>query len=147
MGEEKLKRNLKYKGFIITLKYIPHLIAFLYVIYTLLSFVGIDAVMLGRLTHISICPWLFMYFSSYVFKYCYVHRLPLYYIAANEFLIDLDYYVGIPVDDIKLLLIHLTIIIGLIFGYSYYYIKFKLNHEFYTETREQTISCSSEEQT
>ena len=96
---------------------------------TLLSFVGIDAVMLGRLTHISVIPWLFMYMTSHIFRYCYVHRLPLYYIAANELLVDTDYYIGIPVDDIKLLLIHLTIIILLIFGYSYYYIKCKLKWE------------------
>jgi hypothetical protein len=121
-----LDRNLKHKGFLVILKYIPHFIAFFYVLYTLLSFVGIDAVMLGRLTHISVIPWLFMYMTSHIFRYCYVHRLPLYYIASNELLIDSDYYIGLPVSDIKLLLIHLTAIIVLIFGYSYYYVKFKL---------------------
>ena len=121
-----MDRNLKYKGFLVILKYIPHFIAFFYVLYTLLYFVGIDAVMLGRLTHISVIPWLFMYMTSHIFRYCYVHRLPLYYIASNELLIDTDYYIGLPVSDIKLLLIHLTAIIVLIFGYSYYYVKFKL---------------------
>ena len=121
-----MDRNLKHKGFLVILKYIPHFIAFFYVLYTLLSFVGIDAVMLGRLTHISVIPWLFMYMTSHIFRYCYVHRLPLYYIASNELLIDSDYYIGLPVSDIKLLLIHLTAIIVLIFGYSYYYVKFKL---------------------
>ena len=124
--EVKLDRNLKHKGFLVILKYIPHFIAFFYVLYTLLYFAGIDAVMLGRLTHISVIPWLFMYMTSHIFRYCYVHRLPLYYIASNELLIDSDYYIGLPVSDIKLLLIHLTAIIVLIFGYSYYYIKFKL---------------------
>ena len=124
-----MDRNLKHKGFLIILKYIPHITALIYMIYTLLSFVGIDAVMLGRLTHISVIPWLFMYMTSHIFRYCYVHRLPLYYIAANELLVDTDYYIGIPVDDIKLLLIHLTIIILLIFGYSYYHIKCKLKWE------------------
>ena len=118
------KRN--HKIFLIILKYIPHIIALLYVIYTLLSFIGIDAVILGHLTHISISSWIFMYISSIVFKYCYVHRLPLYYILVNELIINIDYYIGIPIEDIKLLLVHLTIIIFLIFGYSYYYVKFKL---------------------
>lgn len=95
-------------------------------IYTLLSFVGIDALILGHLTHISVVPWLFMYFNSFIFRYCYVHRLPLYYIAVNEFLVNLDYYIGIPIEDVKLLLLHLTIIIIIIFGYSYYYVKHKL---------------------
>jgi len=74
----------------------------------------------------SLFSWLFMFITSLIFRYCYVHRLPLYYIAVNELLINLDYYIGIPVEDIKLFLIHLTVIISLIFGYSYYYIKFKL---------------------
>lgn len=125
--EVKLERNLKHKGFLIILKYIPHITALLYMIYTLLSFVGIDSLILGQLTHISIIPWLFMYLTSYIFRYCYVHRLPLYYIIVNDLLIDIDYYIGIPIEDIKLLLLHLTIIIFLIFGYSYYYIKTKRN--------------------
>ena len=33
------------------------------------------------------------------------------------------------VDNVKLLLIHLTIMIGLIYGYSYYYVKHKLKWE------------------
>ena len=121
-----MDRNLKHKGFLVILKYIPHFVTFFYVLYTLLSFAGIDAIILGRLTHISVIPWLFMYMTSHIFRYCYVHRLPLYYIASNELLIDTDYYIGLPVSDIKLLLIHLTAIIILIFGYSYYYVKFKL---------------------
>lgn len=70
-----------------------------------------------------------MYITSHIFRYCYVHRLPLYYIAVNEFLVNLDYYIGIPIEDTKLLLVHLTIVIGLIYGYSYYYIKHKLKWE------------------
>jgi hypothetical protein len=45
---------------------------------------------------------------------------------SNELLVDIDYYIGIPIDEIKLLLIHMTAIMLLIFGYSYYYIKYKL---------------------
>ncbi len=121
-----MERNLKHKGFLILLKYIPHIIALIYAIYTLLSFVGIDLVILGHLSHISILPWVFIYITSKIFRFCYVHRLPLYYIGLNELLTTTDYYIGIPIESTKLLLLHLTIIIALIFGYSYYYIKFKL---------------------
>ena len=118
------KRN--HKIFLIILKYIPHIIALLYVIYTLLSFIGIDAVILGHLTHISISSWIFMYISSVVFKYCYVHRLPLYYIALNDIITVSDFYLTIPLSDNNLLIVHLLLIALLIFGYSYYYVKFKL---------------------
>lgn len=98
-------------------------------IYTLLCFAGIDPLILGQLTKMSLFSWSFMFLTSIIFRYCYVHRLPLYYIAVNEFLVNLDYYVGIPVDDTKLLLIHLTVIMSLIYGYSYYYVKHKLKWE------------------
>lgn len=98
-------------------------------IYTLLCFTEIDPLILGQLTKMSLFSWSFMFLTSIIFRYCYVHRLPLYYIAVNEFLVNLDYYVGIPVNDTKLLLIHLTVIIGLIYGYSYYYVKHKLKWE------------------
>ena len=121
-----MDRNLKHKGFLIILKYIPHITALIYMIYTLLSFVGIDALILGHLTHISVVPWLFMYFNSIIFRYCYVHRLPLYYIAVNEFLVNLDYYIGIPINDFNLIILHSILICILIMGYSIYYVKFKL---------------------
>lgn len=124
--EEKFRKNLSHKSFLIILKYIPHIMALLYAIYTLMSFAGIDMLAFGHLTHLSILPWIFMYMISIIFKYCYVHRLPLYYIALNELLTNIDYYIGIPIKDINLFLIHLTILVFVIFGYSVYYIKFRL---------------------
>ena len=118
-----MEKSLKHKEFLIILKYIPHIIAIFYVAYTLLSFIEIDSLILGHITHISLFPWLFMIITSKMFRFCYIHRLPLYYIATNECLVNIDYYIGIPVETVKLLLIHLLIIIVLIFGYSYYYIK------------------------
>lgn len=63
-----------------------------------------------------------MYLTSWVFRYCYVHRLPLYYIAINDGITILDYYLTIPIDTFMLLLVHLLLIASIIFGYSYYYI-------------------------
>ena len=103
-----MEGNLKHKGFLVLLKYIPHIIALIYAIYTLLSFIGIDLVILGHLSHISILPWIFIYITSKIFRFCYVHRLPLYYIGLNELLTTTDYYIGIPIESTKLLLLHLT---------------------------------------
>ena len=126
---EKQERNLSHKSFLIILKYLPYFIASGYALTTFGDFFEYDLLGLGYLFNISLSAWLFMLLTSYVFKYCSIHRLPLYYIAVNEFLVNLDYYVGIPVNDTKLLLIHLTVIIGLIYGYSYYYVKHKLKWE------------------
>ena len=117
---------INHKFYLILLKFIPHLIAFLYAVYTLFQFLSVDLFLLGRSIHISVFAWIFMLISSITFKYCYVHRLPLYYILLNDLLTDVDYYIGIPVSDLNLLLLHLLLMAIIIFGYSYYYIKYKL---------------------
>lgn len=124
--EVKLESSLKHKSFLIILKYIPHFTALFYMIYTLLQFAEIDLIFLGYLVHTSIVSWAFMLLTSIVFRYCYVHRLPLYYIALNEMTIIIDTYIGIPTSNIGLLGIHLILIGLLIFGYSYFYVK---NHK------------------
>lgn len=124
--EEKSKRSLKYKGFLILNKYIPHFAAILYIIYTILQIYNIDIPQFGCFTHVSLLTWTYMIITSIVFRYCYVHRLPLYYILVNEVLTEIDYYVGIPIEMDKLIAIHLSLIAFLILGYSLYYIKYKL---------------------
>jgi len=123
----ELKNNkLAHKSFLIVLKYIPHFIAIVYIIYTILGLCGIDTNILGCFFHMSLISWLYLLLTSMLFKFCYVHRLPLYYVGINELITCLDYYVGIPLEDFKLLIAHALLIIFLIFGYSYYYIKYKL---------------------
>lgn len=124
--EKQKNHNLFHKGFLIVLKYIPHFIAFIYAIYTLLGFCGIDSIVVGCFFHISLVSWIYLFITSLLFKFCYVHRLPLYYIGTNELITSLDYYIGIPVEDFNLIIIHSLLIISLIFGYSYYHIKCKL---------------------
>lgn len=125
--EENVKsNNVKNKIFLIITKFIPHISAFIYVVYTFLQFAGIDIIILGYLIDYSILSWIYIYFASLRFKYCYVHRLPLYYILINEILTISDYYLNIPVSEFNLLLLHIVIAGLLIFGYSYYYVKYKL---------------------
>ena len=125
--EEKVENSLSHKSFLIILKYIPHITAFGYAIYSLLGFLGFDEIWMGYIFHLSIMSWLFLYLTSFVFKYCYVHRLPLYYIARNEMITISDFYLTIPLSDNKLLIVHLLLIALLIFGYSIYYKNVKIN--------------------
>ena len=121
-----MENSLSHKSFLIILKYIPHFVSFGYFISTFLQFLGFEMIVIGYFIHLSLFSWLFLYLTSFIFKYCYVHRLPLYYIALNEILTVYDYYFTLPFSDSKLLVVHLLLISILIFGYSYYYIKFKL---------------------
>ena len=128
--EVKVENSLSHKSYLIILKYIPHLTAFGYAISTLLQFLGLETIIVGYFIHMSLSFWLFCFLTSFVFKYCYVHRLPLYYIALNEILTIYDYYFNIPLSDNKLLVVHLLLIALLIFGYSIYYKNVKINKKF-----------------
>lgn len=96
----------------------------MYVIYTIFQFLDVDLIIVGHLVHISIVSWVFMLLSSIVFKFCYVHRIPLYYILFNDLTTVIDYYIGIPVSDFVILQYHIILIGLLIFGYTYYYVKY-----------------------
>lgn len=109
--EESLSKRL-YKALLLFLKIIPSIIGAVYVIYTLLAFCGVDAIILGYLCHMSILPWIFIYITSITFKFCIVHRLPLYYIVVNDTITIVDTYCGIPISDFKLLMVH-SIILGI----------------------------------
>ena len=124
--EVELGNRLLNKIFLIYTKYIPHIVAILYAIYTLLGFYGIDWNLMGCVFHVSLLIWIQLLFTSFRFKYCYVHRLPIYYIGLNELITCVDYYIGIPISEFNLLVIHILFICLMIIGYSFYYVKFKL---------------------
>ena len=123
--EEKFPKSLKHKGLLILIKYIPHILAFCYALYTFLGMFGIDYNMFGCFFHVSLLTWIIMLSLSFVFRYCYVHRLPIYYIGGNELITCTDYYLNIDLDYFTFITISLLMSFSLIFGYSYYYIKYE----------------------
>lgn len=124
--EDRSKSLLSHKGLLILIKYVPHIVAVAYAIYTFLGIFGIDLNMFGCFFHISFMAWIILYCLSIVFKYCHVHRLPIYYIGANELITCLDYYLDIDLDYFTFIVVSLLMSFILIFGYTYYYIKHKL---------------------
>lgn len=74
-----------YKFFLITLKYLPHLIGTLYFIYAILS-MYLDVYFMNYIISLSILPLLYILISSFVFKFCTTHRLPIYYILSLDIL-------------------------------------------------------------
>jgi len=121
--EEKSKNLLSHKFLLILIKYIPHIIAFFYAIYNILGLLGIDFIIAGYFIHMSLLPWIFMYLLSFIFKYCYVHRFPLYYILCSEVLTTSDYLLNYSIEESTILMANLTLIACMIFGYTFYYTK------------------------
>jgi hypothetical protein len=120
---EKQSRNLSHKSFLIILKYIPYFIAFGYAISTLGDFFEYDLIGLGYVCNVSLLSWLFMLLTSFIFKYCYIHRLPLYYVILNDILNITDYYIGIPISVRSFLVLHLLVIFTFMSLYIYGYVK------------------------
>ena len=98
-----------YKIELFLLKIIPFVLATIYLVNTTLSYFKIDIPFLSYLGGISILPLLFLYLSSYAFKFCFYHRLPLHYITVNLMLNLIDEYIGMPLSDRNLYAIYLII--------------------------------------
>ena len=110
--EEKSKQvrsKTLYKFELILLKFIPFILAFVCFLNTVFSYFGIDLEFLAHIGGISLLTLLFLYVSSYVFKFCMYHRLALHYVVINNVLNIYDYYIGVPLDDRNLFILYLVI--------------------------------------
>lgn len=120
--EERLNKVL-YKLELYLLKIIPYLLAGCYFANTILSYGGLDVPVLPLIGGMSILPFIFIYVSSFVFKYCFYHRLPLYYILISDIIAYYDIYFGVPVSTRTLFSINLSI--AGIFLFLIIYLKLK----------------------
>lgn len=126
MTKEDHLRRSSHKALLIILKFIPMITALGYALNILLACFGIDAAILSYFCGMSLLPWLFILLATYVFKFCTYHRMFLYYILANDCLNIIDYYIGIPVISVDLIMIHMVILCIFLFLILYLYVK---NHK------------------
>ena len=125
MVERSVDRAL-YKIELLVIKVIPFIIALCYLLNVVLSYIGLDTLILSFLGGLSVFPFIFLYLSSFVFRFCIYHRLPLYYIIVSECINYYDNLVGIPIDNKSLFTLNL--IIAGVFILLIVYFKFK-QHE------------------
>lgn len=88
--------KISHKVSILLLKYIPVIIALLYVTNTLLVPFGIF-LPIGKLCGMSIIPMIFLYATSYAFSFCFYHRIFLHYVVLVECLDTLDSVFNFPI--------------------------------------------------
>ena len=125
--EARCLRSKQYKILLILLKYIPILISLIYVLNTFAAYVGIDIPAANNIAGMSLLTWIFMYIATIVFNFCNYHRMFLYYILIVDIINIIDYYIGIPISDFQLIMLH-TIVTGIsLFIILFLYIKRKLN--------------------
>lgn len=121
--ENYLKNKILYKTQLCLLKVIPMVMAFIFWINTVLSYFDIDLEVFSYIGSCSIITMIYLYISSYVFRFCEYHRMFLHYVCIIWLINIYDYYIGIPVDDMSMLMIY-QIITGIcLFTILYLYAK------------------------
>lgn len=122
--EESLRSKTLYKIEIGLLKITPMILAGIYLSNTILSyFLDIDLVLLSYIGGISLLPLIFLYLSSYVFRFCIYHRVFLHYISINEIILILDTHIGLPVSDLEYFCLQMSIFGISLFLFLYLYVK------------------------
>lgn len=76
---------------------------------TTLSYYDIDIPILSYIGGVSLLELLFMYVSSFAFKFCIYHRLPIHYLTIIWIVNIVDEFFRIPVTDKEFMLIHLIV--------------------------------------
>lgn len=102
-----------YKLELLSVKYVPMLIASMDFISNILAYFDIYLDITLFIGGSSILTTIPMYISSCVYKFCIYHKMAIHYIVVNKIVAFVDNYFIIPVDDFNLLL--LSLIIGGIF--------------------------------
>ena len=121
--ENSLRNKSLYKIELYLLKVIPMLLAAIYLINTVLSYYDIILPVLSYIGGLSLIPLVFMYISSYVFRFCSYHRMFLHYIVINDLINLVDYYYTLPISDWQLLVLHMSIAGISLFIILYLYVK------------------------
>lgn len=123
-AEESLRSKTLYKVEIGLLKIIPMVLAGIYLSNTILSyFLNIDLIILSYIGGISLLPLIFLYLSSYVFRFCIYHRVFLHYITINELILILDTHIGLPISDLEYFCLQMSIFGISLFLFLYLYVK------------------------
>lgn len=124
MGEVlSLKSKSMYKATLYTLKILPMVMAFSYLMISLCAYLQVPWQLPFHYLGLAIAPMLFMYLSSYVFKFCNYHRIFLHYMAVIELLNLTDWYFHIPISNEAICMVHFIITAIFLFFAIYMYVK------------------------
>ena len=121
MEAKSINKN-QMKLFVLVSKVLPVILALCHLLNCIFGYVGWNNVILGYISGISILTVGYLYLVSYLIKLCGYYRMFLHYCVIIDVINIYDYYIGIPISNIKLLMAYcgLTIILML----SVIYLKF-----------------------
>lgn len=124
--EEKSNASVNkrlYKLLIIILRYTPVVLSMNDILHSILSYYNINCSILSCLGGVSLAFLGILYIISYVFRFCYLYRIPLYFVTLTNLIALYDLYVGINIGDLQMLRVYLVLFgISMI---SFIYLKVK----------------------
>jgi len=130
---EKLISFTLYKTFLVGLKYIPFVIGSMSFVCVICGCLGIQLGLFTLISGIGIIPTLFWVLSSFTFKCCIWHRLPLYYCWCNHIISWIDFRWSIPINNLQMILVYsLLAIVFILMGMYFknrYNVKQRVNKE------------------
>ena len=125
--EEKTIHRLE----IAVIRTIPMWLAAIALLDTILSYFDIQTPALSYIGGVSLLPLLFLYLSSYAFRFCAYHRMFLHYVSVTVVVNIYDYYIGIPVSDKAMFMIYMVITGLFLFLILYFHQKCKKDGSLY----------------
>jgi hypothetical protein len=102
MNTKLIENKNLYKIFLSTVKYIPMLITILHLITLICNYYGLSIPLLAWFGGISVMFVILLYIMSYIFRFCYLYRIPLKYITSILILNMLRSIGLLPLDIINL---------------------------------------------
>lgn len=120
---ENLRSKTLYKAALGLLKVIPMILALVALLNSILSYFCIDLPILSYIGGVSIFTLIFLYLSSYVFRFCPCHRMFLHYVAVIWLINIIDCYIGIPISDLEYLCLQMIVTGVSLFILLYMYVK------------------------
>lgn len=106
MPKENINKNL-YKLTIITLKFLPIVMASAFMISNIIHITIVQIIC--HIIGLNVAQFLFIYLTSYAFKFCNYHRIFIHYLVLIETINIIDWYIEIPISDKAMQITHIVI--------------------------------------
>ena len=116
MSNQSLNKYL-YKVFLIVTKYTPITLSLLFVINLFCNYYKVSMPILSYLGGASFIFLALLYLMSWVFQFCHLYRIPLYYITIGNIIGLLNYWFDYPVRAVVMARIYCILTGVMIFIY------------------------------
>lgn len=113
-------------------KYLPIIIAVLYIVNTTFSFNGYDIEEFATIGGMSLLPLGKLYLDSFTYKLCVHHRVFIYYIFLHNLIASIDYYTNYSLIEDRVLFLIYIVLFGI---FTLLYIILKRRYDFSVKNR------------